>query len=173
MSFKSDSRRFLKHPDLQHEAALMIHPHYIRGASMDTQIEDNGMSMEAASRYFGVSEQVIQSKYKDKNAIQDASRDVRLLNAQMEDLEERKKRNRSESSMGGATRASKEEVQELRRQLQESHERENLKITQVAKLEERLDKMHTAQDKHHEEIMKALSKESKGQAPRKRRTKGY
>ncbi len=162
--FKEDCRRFLKHPDLQSEALHLINPHYMRGASMDTQIEDKGMSMRAASRYFGATEQVIRSKYKDRNAIQDASRDVVLLNAQIEDLEERKRRNRGEGRQGGVGGDSEAEVQVLRRRLRESQERERQKDERIAKLEERL-------DKRHDEIMEALHGGGNGRADREVRSK--
>jgi hypothetical protein len=166
--FKGDCRRFLKHPNLQKEALQLIHPHYLRGAAMDTQIEDNGMSMEAASRYFGATEQVIRSKYKDKKATQDASRDVILLNAEIEDLEERRKRNRGEST---AANTSEAEVQELRQQLRESLDRERQKDERIAKLEERLDHMQAAQDIRHGEIMEVLRGGGNGRAGRKGRPK--
>jgi hypothetical protein len=166
--FKEDCYRFLKHPSLQKEALRLIHPHYVRGAAMDTQIEDNGMSMQAASRYFGATERVISSKYKDKKATQDASRDVILLNAEIEDLEERRKRNRGEST---AASTSEAEVQELQRQLDESQDRERQKDERIAKLEERLDHMQTAQDIRHGEIMEAISGGGNGRAAREGRSK--
>jgi hypothetical protein len=169
--FKTDCSSFLKHPKLKKEAVRLIHPHYVRGAAMDTQIEDNGMSMEAASRYFGATEQVIRSKYKDKKATQDASRDVILLNAQIEDLEERKKRNRDAVSGTGTAKASDAEVQELRRQLRESQDRESEKAKRIAKLEERLDRMQASQDMRHDEIMEALHRGGNGRAARKGRSK--
>lgn len=169
--FRDDCRRFLKHPNLQNEAAQMIHPHYVRGAAMDTQIEDNGMPMDAASRYFGASEQVIKSKYKDRKSTQDASRDVILLNAQIEDLEERKKRNRENSSERNVVKVSEPEVQELRRQLRESQDRECQKDKRIANLEQRLDSVQTTQDIRHDEIMEALRGGGNGQATRKGRPK--
>lgn len=166
--FKADCRRFLKHPALRKEALQLIHPHYMRGAAMDSQIEDNGMSMEAASRYFGATEEVIRSKYKDKKATQDASRDVILMNVQIEDLDERKKRNRSESS---AVSAPEVEVQELLHQLRESQNRERQKDERIATLEGKLDSMQMAQDIRHGEIMEALRGGGNGRAGRKERPK--
>lgn len=166
--FKADCGRFLKHPKIKKEALRLIHPHYVRGAAMDTQIEDNGMPMEAASRYFGASEQVIRSKYKDKKATQDASRDVILLNAEIEDLEERRKRNRGESTVADTSEA---EVQELRRQLRESQDRERQKDERIAKLEERLDRMQAEQDIRHGEIMEVLRGGGNSRADHKGRPK--
>lgn len=162
--FKTDCSNFLKHPKLKKEALQLIHPHYVRGAAMDTQVEDNGMSMDVASRYFGATEQVIRSRYRDKKATQDASRDVILLNAEIEDLEERRTRNRGEST---AANTSEAEVRELRQQLRESLDRERQKDERIAKLEERLDNMQTAQDIRHDEIMQALRGGSNGRAARK------
>jgi hypothetical protein len=169
--FKGDCRKFLKHPDLGKEALLLIHPHYIRGAAMDTQIEDNGMPMEAASRFFGAAEQVIRSKYKDKKATQDASRDVILLNAKMEDLEERKKRNREARGESKAVRASDLENQELRRQLRESHKRERQKDERITSMEKRLDHMQAAQEKRHDELMGAIREGGDKRVARKGRLK--
>lgn len=169
--FKTDCRRFLKHPALGKEALLLIHPHYMRGAAMDTQIEDNGMSMEAASRFFGATEQVIRSKYKDKKATQDASRDVILMNAQMEDLEERKERNRGAAGASNAVTASDLEVQELRQQLRESHERERQKDDRITSLEKWLDRMQAAQDKRHDELMGAIREGGDKRVARKGRQK--
>lgn len=150
---------------------LLIHPHYVRGVAMDTQIEDNGMSMEAAGRYFGATEQVIRSKYKDKKATQDASRYVILLNAEIEDLEERKKRNRGAAGANNAVLASDLEVQELRRQLRESQNRESQKDERITSLEKRLDRMQAAQDKRHDEIMGALREGGDNRVARKGRLK--
>jgi hypothetical protein len=140
----------------------------MRGAAMDTQIEDNGMSMDAASRYFGASEQVIKSKYKDKTATQDASRDLILLNAQIEDLEVRKKRHRGTGGESNAVRASDLEVQELQQQLRESHDRERQKDEQIASMEKRLDRMQAAQDKRHDELMGAIREGGDKRVARKR-----
>lgn len=172
--FKRDCRRFLKHPDLQSEAAQMIHPHYLRGAAIDTQVIDNGMSMDAATRYFAASEETIQSKYKDRKSTKDATRDVMLLNAEIEDLEARKKRNRSGSNASDATKAKDVEVQELRRQLRESrdrekqaHERERQKDARIASLEQRVDQVQSTQNQHHEEVMEVLRRSGNGRRQRK------
>lgn len=66
---------------------MLIHPHYVRGASMDTFILDQGGSTEAASKYYGDTVVVIDRAYRDRHAVQDASRDVILVNAGLKQLE--------------------------------------------------------------------------------------
>lgn len=85
--FKRACYKYLKHPELMKEAALLAHAHYFRGAAMDTFILDQGGSLDSASRYFGVTEKVMEQCYRDRNAPQDASRDVVLMNAQMKELD--------------------------------------------------------------------------------------
>lgn len=175
--FKRDSYRFLKHPDLQEVAALMIHPHYVRGAAMDTMIEDKGMSTKTASKYFAASERTINSKYKDKSATKDASRDVILMNLELEDLEVRMRRARAQ----GDTKAPsviENEARELRQQIDEYqerekqfHERDKKKDERIASLEKRLDKLQKNVDKHHEELMVAIRKSRSGSGTRKAQSK--
>jgi hypothetical protein len=157
--FTQDSRSFLKHPDLQLEAALLSHSHYMRGSSMDTQILDNGMSLEVASKYYGVSRKVIESKYKDKNAVLDASRDVMLQNAEMEELEARKKRNRAkrgEKPSGAIEAELRQQLRESEQRERESQERERKKDERIAGLEMSLAQIQTKQEKQHEELMEAI-----------------
>ncbi|MGB7925121.1 MAG: hypothetical protein WCF57_17910 [Pyrinomonadaceae bacterium] len=55
---------------------------------MDTFILDQGGSSEAASKYYGDTVTVIDQAYRDKHAVQDASRDVILVNASLKQLNE-------------------------------------------------------------------------------------
>jgi len=188
-AFKSGCRKFLKHPELLQEAALLIHPHHVRGAAMDAEIVDEGMPMPVASDYFAVSERVINRKYKDRKATRDASRAVKLMNIDKMDLEERQKRNRR--PVGATTESGVEkELLELRRQLSESREREKQyqerekqyqerekqyqerekqyqesgrqKDLRIAGLEQSLTELEADQDKKHEELMDAVSNRGNG-----------
>lgn len=86
--FRNACRRFLSGPELSKQAILLLHSHYLRGASIDTFILDQGGSSEAASKYYGNTVTVIDQSYRDRHAVQDASRDVILVNASLKQLDE-------------------------------------------------------------------------------------
>jgi hypothetical protein len=52
----------------------------------NTMIIDNGATSDAASRYYGDSVKMIDHNYKDRHAVQDASGDVVLINARLEEI---------------------------------------------------------------------------------------
>jgi hypothetical protein len=119
--FKLGCYKYLKHPELLKEAALLAHAHYFRGAAMDTFVFDQGGSPDAASKYFGVSGKVMEQFYKDKDAPQDASRDVILMNAQMKELDALMSRAdaRQASEDGKADEQSSEVIRHLMREMEE------------------------------------------------------
>lgn len=165
--FKRDCYRFLKHPDLKAEAALLNHPHHMRGVAMDLMIEDNGMPIEAACKYFAVSRPVMDGKYRDKAAPQDASREIMLVNMSLDELEHRKRRNQGLGLEEGPG-INADGVRELKKQLSESSQREKQYLERekqylerdrekdhmIASFQRQLERM---QEKHHEELLAAHS----------------
>ncbi len=119
--FKRCCYKYLKHPELPGEAALLAHAHYFRGAAMDTFILDQGGSMDSASKYFGVTGKVMEQFYKDRDAPQDASRDVVLMNAQMKQFDALMSRadTRQASDDGKADEQPPEVMRHLIREMEE------------------------------------------------------
>jgi hypothetical protein len=140
--FSRACRRFLPGPELSKQASMLIHSHYLRGASMDTFILDQGGSMEAASKYYGDTVTVIEQAYRDRHAVQDASRDVILVNAslrQLGDLEVSKR-----GGAGGGMKHAEQSSADVSALLESNR----LLTTQLAAALERISQMESALSQH-------------------------
>lgn len=142
--FRRACRRFLPGPELSKQAIMLIHSHYLRGASMDTFILDQGGSSEAASKYYGDTVAVIEQAYRDRHATQDASRDVILVNASLRQLGELEgsKRSRSREESKGEKQLSVEVSALL--------ESNRILTTQLAAALERIGQLESALSQYQE-----------------------
>jgi hypothetical protein len=114
-NFRNACRCYLPGPELSKQAILLLHPHYLRGASMDTFMLDHGGSSESASKYFGDTVTVMERAYRDRHAMQDASRDVILVNLGLKQLSalEAESGNGSREESKNKERSSKREMSAL------------------------------------------------------------
>lgn len=142
--FRRACRRFLSGPELSKQAVMLIHSHYLRGASMDTFILDQGGSSEAASKYYGDTVTVIEQAYRDRHATQDASRDIILVNANLRQLGELEQSKRG--GTGGGAKGAEQSSAEVSSLLESNR----LLTTQLAAALDRIGQLESALSQQQE-----------------------
>jgi len=172
--FKRATKTFLRDKELVRDAILLLHPHHMRGAAMDTMVIDHGMSEEGAGNYFGVSSEIVKREYKDRNAVRDASRDVVLINKQMAELEEITEGKRGSEQVAEIRRLYEGMIQNFKDGLERSEaEKRDLQARleaveaekaglnlQIVGLRREVDDMRSRADARHDELMKAITGKS-------------
>lgn len=144
--FKRDCFKFLADSGLSKEAIRAIHAHFCRGTSMDIFIIDRRGSELAAERFYGVDYKTIRSHYKNRNAPQDASLDLVLMNAQMKQIDQLNKGTSDEDP----------EAKSLRAALKAAHKRDAAQREEIASLRSQVAEMTNILNTRFDEVISAV-----------------